>query len=85
MQFDLFTAAVVIPSHAPVDMRPRLGKQCAAILARLEAGPATNRELSQIALNYKARASELRQAGYGVVCYNHDKRTGLSWYRLEAR
>jgi hypothetical protein len=61
----------------------KLSRQCLAILERLQAGPATNRELAEIALKYTGRLSELRQAGYGVQVLTHDKRSGLVTYRLE--
>lgn len=82
-QPDLFTAAPVIRSSAPVEMRPRLSRQCQLILDRLTEGPATNRELSQIALKYTGRISELKQAGYKVACYDQNRVTGFSRYRLE--
>ena len=62
----------------------RLSKQCHAILARLQQGPATNRELSMIALKYTNRISELRQAGYKVPCVSQDHATGLSVYELQS-
>ena len=60
----------------------RLSKQCAAILARLQEGPATNSELARMALSYTRRLSDLREAGYAVDCYKKDEETGLNWYRL---
>jgi len=62
--------------------RARLTKQCQAILARLQQGPATNKELAGISLKYTGRISDLRAAGYGVENYDRNPRTGLSWYRL---
>lgn len=44
----------------------RLSKQCAAIIARLRLGSATNRELSEIALKYTSRVSDCRDAGYNI-------------------
>ena len=61
----------------------RLSRQCAAILARLQEGPVTNRALSQLALSYTRRLSDLREAGYAVECYLKDDATGVNWYRLE--
>ena len=63
--------------------RVRLNRQCLEILALLGQRPATNRELSKIALKYTGRVSELRQAGHDVECYKRDKKTGLTWYRLK--
>ena len=61
---------------------PRLNRQCMEILARLQQGRASNRELSQIALNYRARVSELRQHGITVKCVERDRQTGLSFYEI---
>lgn len=71
------------PHVEPVE-RPRLRGQNGKILARLQRGPATNDELSHIARKYTSRISDLRDAGYNVVCFDEDKRTGVTWYRLEA-
>jgi hypothetical protein len=60
----------------------RLSRQCAAIYARLQRGPATNSELSQLALSYTRRLSDLRAHGIGVECFQRDDTTGLNWYRL---
>ena len=61
---------------------PRLGRQCAAILARLNRGPATNADLAVISLKYTSRISDLRAAGFQVEAYDRDRTTGLCWYRL---
>lgn len=84
MQPDLFRDGLVIRSGAPVGMRPRLSKQCQAIYERLQRGPASNDELSQMARKYTSRVSELREAGIEVECYQHDHKTGVTWYRLGA-
>ena len=70
--------------HAPAPDRKRLRGQCAAILARLEAGPATCDELQAIARNYTARISNLRDAGYDVPP-PEDLGGGLTLYRLGGR
>ena len=44
----------------------RLTGQRAAILARLQEGPAQNVELKEIALCYTARIAELRHRGYDI-------------------
>ena len=62
----------------------RVSRQCGAILKRLKEGPATNRVLNNIALNYTGRISELRNAGHVVECFDHDRDTGLTRYRLKA-
>ena len=48
------------PHFAEPEDVPRLTAQNAAILARLRQGPATARDLIDIALNYRARISEIR-------------------------
>ena len=68
-------------TRAPVGDRPRLNRQCLKILARLREGPATNRELAEIALNYRARTSDLRNAGYTIDCER--KPGGKSIYTLK--
>lgn len=58
----------------------RLAGQNAKILARLEDGPATRRELAEIAVNVTARISDLRHAGHEVRCL--EKPNGASSYWL---
>ena len=60
----------------------RLSKQCRLILERLRDGNATNRELSDIALKYTSRISDLRAAGYTIEIAERDYETGLTVYRL---
>ncbi len=62
--------------------RKRLARQCQTILARLQQGTVTNRELAGIALNHTARISELRGAGYNVQVISRDRATGLATYAL---
>jgi hypothetical protein len=66
-----------------VEERRRLSAQCAAVLARLECGPATNRDLALISLKYTSRISDLRQAGYNVQVIARNARTGLTTYQLK--
>lgn len=78
-------AALVVPASpalAPVERR-RLAGQNAAILERLERGPATRRELTEIALNVTARVSELRAAGYDVRVVERDYATGRTVYAID--
>lgn len=42
--------------------------QCDAILDLLRLRPATAKELVALAINYRARVSNLRQAGYRIEC-----------------
>lgn len=64
---------------------PRLARQNTAILNRLREGPATNRQLAEIALNYRARISELRDylrpRGWDIPEPTRGV-GGLNWYRL---
>lgn len=69
------------PSVHP-DAVLRLSRQSRTILERLKGGRASNRELVGIALNYRARLSDLRAIGCEVVNEDHDHASGLSWYRL---
>lgn len=57
--------------------------QAAAILARLREGPATNVDLAGLALNYRARISDLRDAGYVIRVTVKVAGTSLNMYRLE--
>jgi hypothetical protein len=69
-----WTRDVVFPadSHvvAPAEIR-RLTTQNERILARLQSGPATNYELSQIALKYTSRIDDCRKAGHRITCTRH--------------
>ena len=60
--------------------KARLTAQCALILNRLTTGPATNEELSQIALKYTSRISDLRKQGFHVTCTRQGR--GLTLYSL---
>ena len=60
----------------------RLSRQNQLILNRLLEGPTTNDELHNIALKYTSRISDLRKLGYDIKCYDQNKTTGLTWYRL---
>ncbi len=62
--------------------KKRLSKQCQAILDRLRRGRASNVELSQIALKYTSRISDLRKAGHNVVCVSRHRESGLTYYAL---
>ena len=53
------------------------------ILARLRKGPATNRELNDIAFRYSARISELRDEGHAIAWRAVKGRPGLTLYHLE--
>ena len=67
-QPDLLTAYVPVrDSHVtqPAEVK-RLAGQSLRIVQRLQQGPATNRELSQISLKYTSRCSDLKKAGYDI-------------------
>ena len=68
------------PSLQPA--KERLSRQCEAILARLKEGPATNRELADIAMKYTSRISDLRKAGHAVTVFDQDHAAGFARYRL---
>lgn len=71
------------PHVAPKEKQIRLSKQSAAVLERLRLGPATNRQLMEIALNYTARISDIRAEGIKIPKPTEDLETGLSMYHLE--
>jgi len=58
----------------------RFTTQNDVILDRLEQGPAANYQLAELAINYRARISDLRAHGYGIHC---DRSNGV--YRLVSR
>ena len=64
------------------EAKPRLSRQCHLILEKLQAGPITNHELSQIALSYTRRISDLRQHGYAVEIVERNDVTGANTYAL---
>jgi hypothetical protein len=80
--FSRDVAIVPCDPRVPVASKPRLSRQCLAILDRLEQGDATNRELAALALKYTSRLSDLRAAGYDVRVVFHDFKTGVVRYRL---
>ncbi len=69
------------PSVTAVE-KHRLSRQSLEILALLRERDATNDELSKISRKYTSRISDLRKAGYPVVCLWLDRKTGLSMYHL---
>ena len=74
---------LLLPTDTHVTDLPevrRLAGQNAAILARLQAGPASARDLAQLSLKYTSRISDLRRAGYDVRCT--ESRGGRSIYTL---
>lgn len=80
---DQATKRGIEPRDPNTDVRDvrRLMGQNAAILARLQQGPATTSELATIALKYTGRLSDLRAAGYVIKC--HRGTGGNNIYRLQ--
>lgn len=78
------------PAAPPVDPRvtpvetPRLCRQAAAILERLQAGAAMNTELREITHRFGARIKDLRAAGHAIETIYVDRRAGLVQYQLAA-
>jgi hypothetical protein len=66
----------------PGEARGRLSRQCELILERLRRGPALNAELAEISLKYTSRISDLRKAGYCVLCQPVDVAAGTFRYEL---
>lgn len=62
--------------------RPRLSRQCVAIIERLRRGPATNDELAAIARKYTSRVSDCRASGFVIEVTSRDYATGLTTYEL---
>ncbi len=58
----------------------RRSAQKRKILARLLEGPATARDLVEIAVNYRARISDLRKQGVDIVCDTSAKPAAI--YRI---
>lgn len=73
----------VSDSHVldPTEQR-RLHRQSRLILQRLQQGPCSNRELSEIALKYTSRLHDIRSAGFDVRIVSRDYHTGCVMYAL---
>jgi hypothetical protein len=67
--------------HAEPQDRPRLTGQNATILHLLRMGPCTNVELNRVSMKHTSRISDLRAAGYKVIC--HRGKGGLNVYELK--
>ena len=86
---DLFDFDVTTEEFEPCDhtvpesARPRLSRQCVAILERLRLGPAMNTELALLALKYTSWVSDMRKAGYRIRCTAVDVPAGMFRYELE--
>jgi hypothetical protein len=65
---------------------PRLSNQCSRILTLFTSSPdgrVSNYELASVALKYTSRLSDLRKAGYDIVCTDLDHKTGLAHYEIQ--
>ncbi len=66
----------------PRDQR-RLSGQCVKMIRLLQTrNRVPNRDLARIALKYTSRISDIRGAGYTVVCTPDPAHDGLTWYSL---
>jgi hypothetical protein len=68
-------------SEELLNLSGRRESQATRILERLAQGPATNAELSEIALKYTGRISDLRHEGWVIECETRGK-SGETEYRL---
>lgn len=93
-QFPLFDAdgqahkprsAALVDDRLPDEAKPRLSRQALAVLARLEAGPATNIELIPISTRFSARIYDLRRAGYVIETDQLDRGKGITQYTLKGQ
>lgn len=74
--------AIPVPG-APSEDKERLAGQCAAILDRLKAGPATTIELARLSLKYSSRIAELRHDRWIIEAKR--KNGGTFVYTLKGR
>ena len=73
----------VVDHHAQPEDKPRLSKNSAAVLARLEQGPATNAQLMQVGgMRFGARIHDLKKHGYKIS--SEHLSDGIWVYELEA-
>lgn len=80
---DLYRARVEpIERHLDPQTDKRTQAQADQILSLLRTRRASNVELAAISLKYTSRISDLRKRGYVIVNEDHDRATGLSFYRL---
>lgn len=70
------------PQEAWLAEQQRRDTHCWRILALLQQGARTNRELAQISLDYRRRVSDLREQGHTIVCSPIDGKPGLTRYEL---
>jgi len=76
-------ARPVEPRHRAVapEARPRLSRQCRAVLLLLRGGPRTGAELAAITHRFGGRIYDLRGAGCTIDC-DHDPASGRAVYTL---
>lgn len=84
-QADLFDVQMIAPKATYPNLerrdQKRLTGQNARILEMLRERPRTNAELAAVSLKYTSRCSDLRKAGYRLVCARMND--GLTVYTLE--
>lgn len=73
----------LIAANVPEADKQRLSRQCQVILDMLQVAPRLNVELAAVSLKYTSRVSDLRAAGYDVVCERIED--GVTMYRLGGR
>ena len=78
-------SAALVDDRLPDEAKPRLTRQALAVLARLEAGPATNIELIPISTRFSARIYDLRKAGYVIDTDQVDRGAGITRYTLKGQ
>lgn len=69
-------------TQLPEAEKPRLSSQCRQILERLQQGVASNVDLSNIALKYTSRISDLRKSGFRIEVKERNHETGVVTYEL---
>ena len=78
-------AQILVDPRLADEERPRLTRQCLAVLERLRQGPATTMELIPISTRFSARLHELRKQGWIIETDRIDKASGVSLYTLKGK
>lgn len=71
-----------VDPHLTEAEKPRLTRQALQVRDRLAQGPATNKELIQIAQRFGARIHDLRKHGYEIDVVSRCHETGLFVYEM---
>lgn len=80
--FDRADRVQPVDPNLDVSATARVSRQSAEILARLQRGRASNRELVGIAQRFGARIHDLRTAGHDVRIVEREHESGEVWYGL---